>query len=142
MNQQDEYGSSQQFGIESIEVQKVDDERLMPEASKETDRSYLFKTNRLLVNVDIVPNERVVAIKAIQDYSCNQEGVLDYFLLQEVEYLAHLETKEFDKEVLLRRIDERKCWRSRWNLIDKVDDELSNRVDTPKDQRQNRVWNP
>ena len=106
----------------------------MPEASKETDRSYLFKTNSLLVNAGTVPDERVVAIKAIQDYSSNQEGVLDYFLLQEVEYSSQLETTEFDKEVLLRRIDERKCWRSQWNPINRVDDELSNQVDTLKDQ--------
>ena len=65
----------------------------MPEASKETERSYLFKTNSLLVNAGIAPDKRVVAIKAIKDYSCNQEGVLDYFSLQKFECLAQLETK-------------------------------------------------
>ena len=33
-------------------------------------------------------------------------------------------------------------WRSRWKPIDKVSDELPNRVDTSKDQQQKRVWNP
>ena len=93
------------------------------------------------MNAGKIPDERVDTIKEIQDYGCNQ-GVLDYFLLQEVEYSAQLETKEFNKKLLLRRIDKRKCWRSRWNLIDRVVNELSNRIDTSKDQRQNRVWNP
>ena len=53
----------------------------MPEASKETERSYLFKTNSLLVNAGTAPDERVVDIKAIKDYSCNQEGGLDCFPL-------------------------------------------------------------
>ena len=81
MIQQDECGSSQQFKIESIKDQKVDDGRLMPEASKEAKRSYLFKTNSLLMNAGTEPDEKVVAIKAIKDYSCYQEGVLDYFSL-------------------------------------------------------------
>ena len=114
----------------------------MCKASKETERSYLFKTNNLLVNARTTPDEKFVAIKAIKDYSSNQEGVLDYFPLQKVEYSTQLETTKFKKEELLQGIGERKCWRSRWNLINRVDDELSNRVDTSKDQRQNRVWNP
>lgn len=105
MNQQDEDKSSQQFETRSIEVQKVNDGRLMPEASKETERSYLFKTNNLLVKAGIALDERVVDIKEIQDYSCNKGGVLDYFLFQEVECLAQLEMTEFDKEELLREIE-------------------------------------
>ena len=81
MNQHDENGSSQQFEIESIEVQKVDDGRLMPEASSDTERSYIFKTNILLVNLGTTPDERIVAMKATKDYSSNQEGVLNYFSL-------------------------------------------------------------
>ena len=114
----------------------------MLEPSKEAERSYLFKTNSLLMNAGTIPYEEIVAIKAIKDYSCNQEGVLDYSSWQKVECSTQLEMKEFDKEVLLRGIGERKCWRSRWNLIDKVSDKLPNQVDTLKDERQNRVWNP
>ena len=40
------------------------------------------------MNAGTVPDERVVVVKAIQDYTCNQEGVIDYFLLLEVEYSA------------------------------------------------------
>lgn len=54
LNQQDEGESGQQFETRSIEIQKVNDGRLMPEASKETERSSLFKTNNLLVNAGIV----------------------------------------------------------------------------------------
>ena len=50
--------------------------------------------------------------------------------------------KALDKEELLRGIGERKCWRSRWNSIDRLSDELPNQVDTLKDQQQNKVWNP
>ena len=73
----------------------------MLEASKEVERSYLFKTNIFFMNAGTTLDGKVVAIKAINDYSCNQEGVLDYFSLQKVECSAQLETKEFDKEELV-----------------------------------------
>lgn len=44
----------------------------MLEASKEAKMSYLFKTNSLLMNVGTTPDEKVVAIKEINDYSCDQ----------------------------------------------------------------------
>ena len=81
LNQQDKDGSNQQFKTRSTEIQKVNDGRLVLEASKETERSYLFKTNSLLMNAGTTLDEEIVAIKEIKDYSCNQEGVLDYFSL-------------------------------------------------------------
>ena len=73
----------------------------MLEASKETERSYLFKTNSLFMNASTTLDEEIVAIKAIKEYSCNQEGVLDYSSLQKVECSAQLETKASNKEELL-----------------------------------------
>ena len=142
MNQQDKYESNQKFKRGSTEIQKFYDGRLVLEASKEVERSCIFKTNNLLMNAGTSLDEKVVAIKGINEYGCDQEEILDYFSWQKVECSAQLEMKEFDKEELLQGIGKRNCWRSRWNPIDRVRDELPNRVDTLKDQRQNRVWNP
>ena len=64
------------------------------------------------MNAGTTPDEEFVAIKAIKDYSCNQEGVLDYSSLQKIECSAQLEAKEFDKEELLRGIGRSNCWKA------------------------------
>ena len=131
--QQDKDGSNQQFKIGSTEDQKFNDGILVLEASKETKRSYIFKTNSLLVNAGTTVDEKFFAIKEIRDYGYNQ-GILDYFSLHKVECSTQLETKASNKEELLRGISESNCCKGRWNPIDRVSDELPNRVDTLEDQ--------
>ena len=55
-----------------------------------------------MVNAGITLDEKVVAIKSIKDYSCNQEEVLAYSPLQKVECSTQLEMKAFDKEELAK----------------------------------------
>ena len=52
LNQQDKDESSQQFKTRSTEIQKVYDGILVLEASKEVERSYIFKTNNFFMNAD------------------------------------------------------------------------------------------
>ena len=73
----------------------------MLEASKEAERSYLFKTNSLLMNAGTTPYEKVVSIGETNEYSCGQEEILDYSSLNNVECSAQLETKASNKEELL-----------------------------------------
>ena len=72
----------------------------MPEASEEIERSYIFKTNSLLVNVGTALDDKIVGIKVINDYSCGQEEILDYSS-QKAECLAQLKMKASNKEDLL-----------------------------------------
>ena len=78
MNQQDKDKSSHPFIIGFFVIQKFDDGRLVLEASKEAERSYLFKTNVLLMNAGTTPDKEFVTIGAINDYSCDQGEFLDY----------------------------------------------------------------
>ena len=78
LNQQDKDESNQQLKRGSVETQKIYDGRLVLEASKEAESSYLFKTNSLLMNAGTTPNEKVVSIGEINDYSRDQEEFLDY----------------------------------------------------------------
>ena len=57
---------------------KVDNGRLVLEESKEAERSYIFKTNSLLMNAGTSLHEKFVTIGEIDDYSCDQGEVLDY----------------------------------------------------------------
>ena len=57
----------------------------MLEASREAERSYLFKTNSLLINAGTAPDEKFVTIGVVNDYSCDQGEILDYSSLQKVE---------------------------------------------------------
>ena len=73
----------------------------MLEASKEAERSYLFKTNNLLMNAGTTPDEKFVTIGTVNDYSCDQGEVLDYSSFQKVECSEQLEMEASDKEELL-----------------------------------------
>ena len=88
LNQQDKDERSQQFKTWSVEIHRIYDGRLVLEASKEDERSYLFKTNSFLMNAGTTPDDKFVTIGAIDDYSCDQEEVLDYSSFQKIECSA------------------------------------------------------
>ena len=70
----------------------------MLEASKEAERSCIFKTNNFLMNVGTTPDEKCFTIGVVNDYNCDQEEILDYSSLPKVECSAQLEKEETDKE--------------------------------------------
>ena len=72
MNQQDKDKSSQKFKTGSSKIQEVYDGRLVLEASKEVERSYLSKTNSLLMNAGTTPDKEFVTIGAINGYIYDQ----------------------------------------------------------------------
>ena len=94
------------------------------------------------MNVGTTPDEKFITIGVVNEYSWDQGEIIDYSSLHKVECSTQLEMKALEKDRLLRGIGERNCWKGRWNPIDRVSYELPNQVDTLKDQRQNRVWNP
>jgi len=98
------------IGIEShqrgfVETQKSHGGNLVLEASKDTKRSGIFKTDNLSVNVGMVLNKEFFAIETANDHCYAQEVLFepkgnwdDCFLFHEVEFAAQLEKGTVAKE--------------------------------------------
>lgn len=103
---------SQQRGF--AETQKFHGGNLVLEASKETERSGILKTDSFSVNTGMVLNKEFVAIEIANDHFydrevfCEPEGNWDdFFSFHEVEFAAQLEKEASEKEPEAEEVETR-----------------------------------